>query len=61
MTEPPIRKLAAILMADAVGFTARTVQDEAGALRAIRASLETLEQIVGMHSGRVVKTIGDGL
>ncbi len=61
MAQPPIRKLAAILAADAVGFTARMARDEDGALRAIRASIEMLEQVVGMHSGRVVKTLVDGL
>ena len=61
MPDPPIRKLAAILAADAIGYTARMARDEAAALRAVRASLETLERVIGMHGGRVVKTMGDGL
>ncbi len=61
MNQPPIRKLAAILAADAVGFTARMASDEDGALRAIKASLEILEQVIGMLGGRVVKTMGDGM
>lgn len=58
MTE---RRLAAVLAADAVGFSSRMAQDEAGAIRAISACLEALGLVVGLHGGRVVKTLGDGL
>jgi adenylate cyclase len=55
------RRLAAILMADAVGFSARAAADERGALRALSACMEALERTTGLHGGRVVKTMGDGL
>ncbi len=55
------RRLSAILAADAVGFSARTAADETGALRALRAALEVLETVIGLHGGRIVKTMGDGL
>ncbi len=55
------RRLAAILAADAVGFSARVGSDEAGALLALKASMEALELVVGLHGGRVVKRLGDGL
>ena len=55
------RRLAAILMADAVGFSAHAAADERGALAALSGCMETLERTTGLHSGRVVKTMGDGL
>lgn len=55
------RRLAAILAADAVGFSNRVAVDETGALRAIAAALEVLETIVALNGGRVVKTMGDEL
>jgi adenylate cyclase len=61
MAEGVVRKLAAILSADAVGFTRRVAEHEAAALRAVKASLEIAEQVIGLHGGRVVKTMGDGL
>lgn len=61
MAEGVVRKLAAILSADAVGFTPRVAADEDGALRAVKASLGIMEQVIGLHAGRVVKTMGDGL
>ena len=61
MKDEPVRKLAAILAADAVGFTSRVAENETTALRAIKASIEVLDRVIGMHNGRVVKTMGDGL
>lgn len=55
------RRLAAILVADAVGFTARMAENEAAALRAIVASLEVLRTVVALNGGRVVKSLGDGV
>ena len=55
------RRLAAILMADAVGFSAYAAADESGALAALSGCMETLERTTGLHAGRVVKTMGDGL
>lgn len=55
------RRLAAILVADAVGFSRRMAEDETAALRAIGACLEALEIVAGLNGGRIVKTMGDGL
>ena len=60
-TEMNDRRLAAILMADAVGFSAHAASDERGALAALSGCMETLERTTGLHAGRVVKTMGDGL
>jgi adenylate cyclase len=57
----PERRLAAILAADAVGFSDRAAADEAGALRAVAAALGVLETVIALNGGRVVKTMGDGL
>ena len=48
------RRLAAILIADAVGFTARMAENETAALRAIVASLEVLRTLIALNgtSGR---------
>jgi adenylate cyclase len=56
------RRLAAILAADAVGYTSLMGADEAGTLRRfteLRQGL--LEPLIAEHHGRVVKLIGDGL
>ena len=56
------RRLAAILAADAVGYSRLIGADEQGTLdrlRAIRA--EIVDPSVAAHNGRIVKTTGDGL
>jgi TolB-like protein/class 3 adenylate cyclase len=56
------RRLAAILAADAVGYSRLMGQDEAGTLAALKAlRTEVLESKIVEHSGRVFKTTGDGL
>jgi len=55
------RQLAAILAADVVGYSRLMGEDEArtlGALRQLRE--ETLIPTVAAHSGRIVKSLGDG-
>jgi adenylate cyclase len=54
------RRLAAILAADIVGYSALVGRDEAGTLRAFKGHMASLEPIIGINSGRVVKSIGDG-
>jgi adenylate cyclase len=57
-----MRRLAAILAADLVGYTRLMSADEAGTLARLKALREdVLEPIVAAHQGRVVKLIGDGL
>ena len=56
------RKLAAILVADVVGFSRLAGDDEErvlARLRALRSDL--IDPTVGFHHGRVVKRTGDGL
>jgi TolB-like protein/class 3 adenylate cyclase len=56
------RRLAAVLMADVVGYSRMMEADEAGthaALQELRVSL--LEPVVRGHGGRIVKFMGDGV
>ncbi|MEY8839180.1 adenylate/guanylate cyclase domain-containing protein [Cribrihabitans sp. XS_ASV171] len=55
------RRLAAILAADFAGYSARVALDEDATVRAVRGHLEATELVIGLHRGRVVKTLGDGL
>jgi len=56
------RRLAAILAADVVGFSALMSHDEEGTLAEIKARhQEVIAPAVQHHQGRVVKTTGDGL
>ena len=56
------RKLAAILNADVVGYSRLMGEDEAGTLAALNAHrAELIDSTITEHSGRIVKTTGDGL
>ncbi len=56
------RKLDAILVADAVGFSRLAEADEAGAYASLKSHLwELLEPTIAQHEGRVIKSTGDGL
>jgi adenylate cyclase len=56
------RRLAAILAADVVGYTALMGADESGTLRRLTGlRREFLEPLIGEHHGRIVKLMGDGL
>lgn len=62
MTTAPNRRLAAILVADVVGFSRHTERDDAGTLahlRAIRA--EVIDPAIADLRGRLVKSTGDGV
>ena len=55
------RRLAAILAADVVGYTALMGADEAGTLRRLTNLRRAfLEPLIGAHHGRIVKLMGDG-
>jgi TolB-like protein/class 3 adenylate cyclase/cytochrome c-type biogenesis protein CcmH/NrfG len=55
------RRLAAILAADAVGYSKLVERDEASALDAIKAEFNScIVPSIEEHHGRVVKTMGDG-
>ncbi len=56
------RRLAAILAADVVGYARLIRRDEEGTLHALKALRENLiEPTIGVHRGRIVKLMGDGL
>ncbi len=56
------RRLAAILAADVVGFSALMEQDEEGTLARVKQlRRDLIEPRVQEHDGRVFKTTGDGL
>ena len=56
------RKLAAILAADVVGYSALMDADEAGTFdRVRRRRKELFEPEIEKHRGRIFKLIGDGL
>jgi TolB-like protein/class 3 adenylate cyclase/tetratricopeptide (TPR) repeat protein len=55
------RKLAAILVADVVGYSRLMGEDEAGTALSVRKHREAARPIVASHGGRIVKTTGDGL
>jgi adenylate cyclase len=56
-----IRKIAAILAADVVGFSRMTGADEDGTLARLRAlRRDLIDPTVALHNGRVFKRTGDG-
>jgi len=56
------RRLAAILAADVAGYSRLTGVDEEGTIARLRAlRRELIDPTVASHSGRVVKTTGDGI
>ena len=63
MAEGTQRRLAAIVSVDVVGYSRLIGADEAGTLAALRAHRKELIDplIIIEHSGRIVKTMGDGL
>ena len=59
MTEQ--RRLAAILVADVVGYSKLIGRDEAGTLAKLAAlKHEVIEPAISKHSGRLFKSVGDG-
>src|SRR5208283_2832830 len=55
------RKVAAILVADIVGYSRLTAADEEGTLARLRASRsDFIDPTIAIHNGRVVKRTGDG-
>src|SRR5215469_13938238 len=59
---PMERRLAAILAADVVGYSALMEADEAGTFERLRAGRKDLfEPEIATHHGRIFKLMGDGL
>ena len=62
MTTPPVkRKLAAILAADAVGYSRAMAADEEGTVRILNAHRAVIDGIIEFHEGRIVNTAGDSV
>ena len=55
------RKLAAILSADAVGFSRQMHRDEAGTHARLRTCREIIDRLVAEHDGRIVGSAGDSV
>lgn len=56
------RKLAAILAADVVGYSAMMERDETGTHERLRGAWrELFEPIIARHHGTIFKTMGDGM
>jgi adenylate cyclase len=56
-----IRRLAAILAADIVGYSRLIGVDEVGTVQALREHRGAADPLIAQHGGRVVKTTGDGV
>src|SRR5580692_8664457 len=57
-----VRRLAAILAADVVGYSRLMSQDEAGTLAELKTHRsELIEPMVAKYGGRIVKLMGDGI
>ncbi len=56
------RRLAAIVLADVVGYSRLVEADETGTLKALqKRRAEILQPLVEHHKGRIVKLMGDGI
>jgi class 3 adenylate cyclase len=58
---PVKRKLAAILAADAVGYSRMMAADEEGTLKILSAHRAVIDGIIEFHEGRIVGTAGDSV
>ena len=58
---PSHRKLAAILSADAVGYSRLMADDEAETLRALNESRDLFRKRIEAHGGRLIDTAGDSI
>jgi adenylate cyclase len=55
------RRLAVILVADVVGYSKLVGSDEPGTLAKLAAlRRDLIDPIIGKHSGRLFKAVGDG-
>ncbi len=63
MSEPPgqRRRLAAILAADAVGYSRLMAQDEQATVAALDAARSVFRSTIEAHDGRVIDTAGDSV
>src|SRR5882672_5320552 len=55
-----MRRLAAIMFTDIVGFSRQMGADESRTLRLLAVHNQIIQQAATAHNGAVIKTIGDG-
>jgi class 3 adenylate cyclase len=58
---PVKRKLAAILAADAVGYSRMMAADEEGTMKVLAAHRSVIDGIIQFHEGRIINTAGDSV
>jgi class 3 adenylate cyclase len=58
---PVKRKLAAILAADAVGYSRMMAADEEGTMKILQAHRSMIDGIIEFHEGRIINTAGDSV
>ena len=59
--ERTVRRLAAVLAADVVGYSGKIEADESSTLAALKdVRATTIDPLLVENSGRIVKTMGDG-
>ena len=58
---PEVRRLAAIMFTDTVGYTAAAQADEGRTLDLLRQQTELIRPVLAAHEGREIKSTGDGL
>lgn len=58
-SDDTLRKLATILAADVVGYSAMMGRDEEKTLRTLRRARQTVQSMIDKHRGRVFKEAGD--
>ena len=56
-----MRRLAAIMAVDVVGYSRLMGEDEAGTALAVRENRDAARPVVADFGGRIVKTMGDGV
>ena len=56
-----VRKLAAIMFTDIVGYTSLMGEDEHKAFNILTANLEIHNRLIKRYNGKIVKEMGDGL
>lgn len=65
MSEPSnpkqVRRLAAIVFTDVVGYSARMQADEASTLALVQSDFEQMRRQCMQHGGQLLKSMGDGL
>ena len=60
MSQGEIRRLAAIMFTDIVGFSRQMGTDESRTLRLLAVHNQIIQQAAAAHNGTVIKTVGDG-